>query len=128
MGDDGFFDDRIIKTRDRFTELQIKKQKKKPTAYDLEYDDGSDLPEWSNKVLIEVANDDPAPEPVVISRPKLEAKRTLESRKSKQRREVIEELNEIKEREREIEDQKKRARELQFQKEEEALRKEKDEI
>merc|ERR1712130_62003 len=127
MGDmeDGFFDDRIIKTRDRFTEMQIKKQKRAPKEYDLEYDDGKDLPEWSNKVLIEVPNDEPSPEPVVISRPKLEAKRTLESKKSKQMREAERELEEVKEREREIEAQKKRTRVLQLQKEEEALRREK---
>ena len=134
---EGFFEDRVVRTRDKLTELQIKTQNQKRRNIDmddLENDDGSDLPHWDDKVLIEVANNDRArsPPPVVASsvvvRPKLEAKRTLESKKNKQMREVMDELKDIKVREKKIEYDRQRERELRLKKEEEALKKEKEEI
>ena len=137
--EEGFFEDRVIKTRDKLTEIQIKKQKERSEQHnheDLENDDGRDLPDWNDKVLIEVANNeperDPTPPPIFVSsssiasRPKLEAKRNFESRKSKQIREVRDELKEIEELEKKKEAKKKRERQLR--EEEEALRKEKEDI
>merc|ERR1711915_127882 len=134
MGDDmeGFIDDRIIKTRDRHTESQIRRQssQKRSSEVDLEYDDGRDLPEWDDNVQIEVDNDAQQMKSVIASyvkeRPKLEAKRSLNTRKSKQMKEVMVELKEIQEKEKEIERQ--RRRELQLKKEEEILKKEQEDL
>ena len=111
----GFFEDRIVKTRDQYTEHKIKQQKRtmtsqqKSSVYDLETDAGTDLPELgSTRFVIKVRNDSPPPtqSSPKVDRPVLEAKRTLESKKTKQRREAMLELKEIEERERERETQK----------------------
>ena len=122
--DDGFFDDRVVRTRDKISELEIKKQKQRRRINpdDLEYDDGRDLPEWNDKVLIEVSNDDP----ILPNRPKLEARRPIESKKNKQMARAKAELEEVKMKEKKLEENLRKAAELR--KEEEALRKEQEEI
>ena len=108
----GFFEDRIVKTRDQYTEHKIRQQKKtmttqqKSSVYDLETDAGTDLPDLgSTRFMIKVRNDSPPPtkSSPKAQRPVLEAKRTLESKKTKQRREAMLELKEIEERKRERE-------------------------
>ena len=72
--DPGFLEGRVIQTRDKFTELQIQKQKQRSEQQqrgydDLENDDGRDLPEWSDQMLIEVANEqDATPPPTLADR------------------------------------------------------------
>merc|ERR1719300_1972805 len=111
---EGFMDDRIIKTRDRHTENQIRNQsipKRSRSEVDLEHDDGSDLPDWDDRVQIEVDNDAQPMKSVIASyikeRPKLEAKRSSSTRKSKQMKEVMVELKEIQGKEKQLEAQKK---------------------
>ena len=134
----GFLEGRVIQTRDKFTELQIKKQKQRSEQHqhqgyvDLENDDGRDLPEWNDRVLIEVANErDPTPPPILVSssviaaRPKLEPKRKLdnyETKKSKQLREAADELKIVQEREKKLEARRR------LKEEEEALKKEREDI
>merc|ERR1711934_1054309 len=104
--EEGFLEGRVIQTRDKFTEIQIRKQKQRSEQQqqqqrgyvDLENDDGRDLPEWSDEMVIEVANErDSTPPPILVSssviaaRPKIEPKRKLdkfESKKTKQLREA----------------------------------------
>ena len=111
----GFFEDRIVKTRDQYSEQKIKQQKRsmtsqqKSSVYDLETDAGMDLPDLgTSKFVIQVRNDSPPPpeSSPKAQRPILEAKRSLESKKTKQRREAMLELKEIEQREREREVQK----------------------
>ena len=136
---EGFLEGRVIQTRDKFTELQIKKQKQRSEQQqqhhgyvDLENDDGRDLPDWSDRVLIEVANErDSTPPPILVSssviaaRPKLEPIRKLdkyETKKSKQLREAADELKIVQEREKKLEARRR------LKEEEEALKKEKEDI
>ena len=137
--EEGFLEGRVIQTRDKFTELQIKKQKQRSEQQqqhhgyvDLENDDGRDLPDWSDRVLIEVANErDSTPPPILVSssviaaRPKLEPIRKLdkyETKKSKQLREAADELKIVQEREKKLEARRR------LKEEEEALKKEKEDI
>merc|ERR1719154_1077041 len=67
----GFLEGRVIQTRDKFNELQRQKQKQtsEQQQWDLENDDGRDLPEWSDQMLIEVANEqDATPPPTLADR------------------------------------------------------------
>ena len=140
VDEEGFLEGRVIQTRDKFTELQIKKQKQrseqqhqhKQGYVDLENDDGRDLPDWSDRVLIEVANErDDTPPPILVSssviaaRPKIEPIRKLdkyETKKSKQLREAADELKIVQEREKKLEARRR------LKEEEEALKKEKEDI
>ena len=70
--DSGFLEGRVIQTRDKFTELQIQKQKQRSEQQqqgydDLENDDGRDLPEWSDQMLIEVVNERNATPPPIFA-------------------------------------------------------------
>lgn len=136
--EEGFLEGRVIQTRDKFTELQIRKQKQRSEQQqqrgyvDLENDDGRDLPEWSDQMVIEVANEREAtPPPILVSssviaaRPKIEPKRKLdkfETKKTKQLREAENELRLVQEREKKLEARKR------LKEEEEALKKEREDI
>ena len=138
--EEGFLEGRVIQTRDKFTELQIKKQKQRSEQQqqhqkgyvDLENDDGRDLPDWSDRVLIEVDNErDRTPPPILVSssviaaRPKIDPIRKLdkyETKKSKQLREAADELKIVQEREKKLEARRR------LKEEEEALKKEKEDI
>ena len=136
--EEGFLEGRVIQTRDKFTELQIRKQKQRSEQQqqrgyvDLENDDGRDLPEWSDQMVIEVANErDATPPPILVSssviaaRPKIEPKRKLdkfETKKTKQLREAEDELRIVREREKKLEARKR------LKEEEEALKKEREDI
>merc|ERR1719154_224332 len=65
----GFLEGRVIQTRDKFNELQRQKQKQtsEQQQWDLENDDGRDLPEWSDQMLIEVANEQEATPPPTLA-------------------------------------------------------------
>ena len=105
--DGGFFQDRIVKTRDKFTEMKIEQQKtrrKKAEEYDLETDAGTDLPDLGeDRFVIEVRNNSPTPSRPSTreERPVLQARRSADGRKDKQIREVMMELRDMKQKENE---------------------------
>ena len=133
--DGGFFGDRIVMTRDKFTEMKIEQQKiirpKHSTEYDLETDVGTDLPDIGNEKFVFQVRNSPSPSRAATQRPVLEAKRSQV--KTKQMREVMLELREIKEKERgkdrrEVERERREAESRERRREDEIVKNKKREI